>query len=98
MYIKVRLWAHTDSPDEHEHAQRRGDSHQTKVGAGYYKASSRSTRMSGIGVLLEGDVGLMSLLLSVSVFSAVLGRSPFLWFSFGSCIVDISIDVKLKQE
>lgn len=39
----------------------------------------------GIGVLLEGDVGLTSLLLSVSVFSAMLGKSPstrcgFLWF------------------
>ena len=39
----------------------------------------------GIGILPEGHVGLTSLLLSVSVFSAVLGRSPstpcvFLWF------------------
>lgn len=88
VYIKVRLWAHTDLPDEHKQAGTRKGRHQTQVGIDYdiVPGPHRCSGVCvGISVLLEGDVGLMSLLLSVSVFSAVLGRSPstqcvFLWF------------------
>lgn len=89
VHLKVRLWAHTDLPDEHRQAGmgKVGTRHRwgvimIEIAPGPHGYSGVCV---GIGVLLEGDMGLTSLLLSVSVFSAMLGRSPsthcgFLWF------------------
>lgn len=98
VFIKVRLWAHTDLPDEHKQAGTQEGTHQMQMGLIMIEIVPGPHICSSVCVRIDG--GGHGVYVSAPEYSQprLAGVPPANVFSFGSCTVDMGTDMKVKRE